>query len=152
MAEFKRKRLFVDSHVQGAILARVFIYWACCVGFGILGLALVQTFLDPNHFFIQRVGSVCSEHWPILAMLVDLLPFVLYDTLRVTHRFAGPIYRLRTDLRRLARGESVESIRFRTGDHWQDLADQINDLLKRLDAAEGSVTEQSTLEAVEAGK
>lgn len=152
MAKFKRKRLFVDPHVQGAILARVFIYWACCVGFGILGLALVQTFLDPNRLFVQRVGAVCSEHWPILAMLVVLLPFVLYDTLKVTHRFAGPIYRLRADLRRVARGESVTSIRFRDGDHWQDLAEQVSGLLKRLHEAENRATEQSPVEAANAGE
>lgn len=151
MARFKRKRLFVDPHVQGAVLARVFMYWVSCVAFGIFGLALVQTFLDPNHLFVQRIGYVCREHWPILAMLAALLPFVLYDTLRVTHRFAGPIYRLRSDLESLTRGETVKSIRFRDGDHWQDLADQINGLLERLDAAECSPTEQSATEATGCG-
>ena len=148
MAGFKRKRLFVDPHVQGALLARVLIYWLSCMIFGVLGLSLAQTLFEPNQYFFQRFDDILREHWPILVMLIAALPFILYDALKASHKFAGPIFRLRRDLQRHARGERIKPIHFRTGDHWQDLADQVNRLVERLEVAERNAMERDTTEVV----
>ena len=51
---------------------------------------------------------------------------MVYDIIVVTHRLVGPLLRLRGAMRGLARGETVEPIRFRKGDFWQEFADEFN--------------------------
>ena len=53
---------------------------------------------------------------------------------RVTNRFAGPIFRLRRSMRELADGEHVEPVHLRKGDYWQDVADQFNRVIQRVEA------------------
>ncbi|MBI2605054.1 MAG: methyl-accepting chemotaxis protein [Deltaproteobacteria bacterium] len=53
-------------------------------------------------------------------------------TLFVSHRFAGPIYRLRKFFDGIAKGEAVSEIRFRKNDYLADFAPIINDALKRV--------------------
>ena len=46
--------------------------------------------------------------------------------LRFTHRFAGPVLRLRRELRDLADGKQSPTLKFRDGDYWKDLAVEFN--------------------------
>jgi nitrate/nitrite-specific signal transduction histidine kinase len=67
------------------------------------------------------------------------VPATLLDFLRLSHRWVGPIYRLRTSLQALNPGEAVKPLAFRDGDFWQELAGDFNqmaDELKRLRASE----------------
>jgi len=61
-----------------------------------------------------------------------LLPLVVYDIVQMSNRFCGPLFRLRRELRALARGEHVEPISFREGDFWQEFAQEFNALLARV--------------------
>jgi hypothetical protein len=61
-----------------------------------------------------------------------VLPFLLLDVLRLSHRFAGPMYRLKNALRDVADGKSVPPIQFREGDFWCEMADQFNRVSARV--------------------
>ena len=66
---------------------------------------------------------------------VLVMPFVLFDFVRLSNRFAGPMFRLRRCMQDLADGKRVEPIHFRDGDFWQEIADAFNGILARMDAA-----------------
>lgn len=53
-------------------------------------------------------------------------------TLFISHRFAGPIYRLRKYFDGLSRGGPVSEIKFRKNDFLQDFAPVVNATLKRI--------------------
>ena len=55
-----------------------------------------------------------------------------YDLLKLTNRFAGPVYRVRVTLEHLVRGETIRPVKFRDGDFWCDLAPKLNVLAARL--------------------
>jgi hypothetical protein len=136
MAERKRTRLWVDGPVQGSLVERVMIYWAACMVFVTLPIALIQTLASPGeHLFIHYLEVLCY-HWPILLALTAMVPLFIYDTLRFSHRFAGPISRLRRELGRYEQGEKVFPIDFRRGDFWRDLVDRINRVVERAETAE----------------
>lgn len=61
------------------------------------------------------------------------LPFAIFDLLRFSNRIAGPAYRLRHELSRLAAGDSVDPVIFRGDDFWQELADELNRLSARIE-------------------
>ncbi|MBP86447.1 MAG: hypothetical protein CMJ64_07000 [Planctomycetaceae bacterium] len=63
---------------------------------------------------------------------VFVLPVVLWDVLRLSHRFAGPMIRLRHALSDLANGKEVKTVSFRDGDYWTEFADHFNRLNERL--------------------
>lgn len=116
MARKKRKRLYVDRLVQGAILMRLFCYGILCLLFATVPLSIVRTTMQPDRLLLDHFFDVCRQHWPILATLGALLPFLLYDALKLSHRFAGPIFRIQNDLDRFARSEEIPPIRFRDKD------------------------------------
>ncbi len=60
------------------------------------------------------------------------LPIVVYDAIRYSHRFAGPVMRIRQTVSRLADGENVPPIVLRKGDFWTDVADEVNRLNERV--------------------
>ena len=84
---------------------------------------IVTSPLDNVHANVARVL------WHIqLSALASLavLPIILLDVLRLSHRWVGPVFRLRATLHSLTLGEPVPPIRFRDGDFWQDLARDVN--------------------------
>jgi hypothetical protein len=131
-----RKRLFVDALVQGALVRRLGLYFCSAIVFVVLPSAIARTYLEPERFFFSHLLDVTTEYGPVLLTLIAMAPFVFYDALKLTNRFAGPIYRLRQQLQRFENGEDVSRIKFRDGDFWPDLAVQVNALLERVRIAE----------------
>jgi hypothetical protein len=144
MFQRKRKRLFIDHQVQTPLVKRLLIYWVAMVAFITLPIAISQTIAQPNRYLFQHYADTLWSHWPILATLSVMLPFVVYDTLKFSNRFAGPVYRMRRELKRFAQGEKISPLRLRPNDFWQDLAVQINDLMKRVRVSEQKAAEVAT--------
>jgi len=66
-----------------------------------------------------------------------LLAIVLAGlSVRYSHRFAGPLYRMSTDIRRVLAGEENVRIRLRKNDELRELASRINAILDALERAE----------------
>lgn len=133
--KYRRKKTLVDREVQSVVVKRVLFYWLYCVFFLILSLALVQTLIDPKLLLFERCVSVVVDYWPMFVALTAMLPFVVYDVLKLSHRFAGPIYRTRGELGHCSSG-TFQNIKFRKGDFWHDLTQQINYLVERVESAE----------------
>ena len=67
----------------------------------------------------------------IVALL--MIPVYLYDVINLSHRFVGPVLRVRRELRRMAERESVAPVKLRKNDFWQDLAADFNAALATID-------------------
>jgi len=126
-----RKKLFVDSKVQGALVLRVLLYWAVCLTTVTLML-LCWSILRTPRMFYTHLDDMWFHYGPALIASLILLPMVVLDIIRVSNRFAGPLVRLRRSMRALARGEHVEPIKFREGDFWQEFADEFNAVAARV--------------------
>jgi hypothetical protein len=136
MAKRLRKKLFVDKKVQGALLRRLVGYWGLCLLFVTVPLLIAQTFVEPTRFFFQQFDVLWGRYWPVVGLSFLLMPFVLYDAIKFSNRFAGPLLRLRREMRNLANGEQVQPLRFRDDDFWQDLAVRFNQVAARVQSAE----------------
>jgi hypothetical protein len=69
-----------------------------------------------------------------------MLPILILDVIRVSHRFVGPMHRLRRALEDLADGKNVPSVKFRKDDFWFDLAEDFNRAAARVNNATSSPT------------
>jgi hypothetical protein len=133
-----RKKYFIDRRVQGMLVYRVIAYWLLfvCGMFGLLaGFPLIIS------YFVQSpvapsAGQVILQtwrsFWPAIFASALMLPFLLLDIIRVSHRFAGPMVRLRSALRDVAAGKRVEPVVFRYGDFWCEVAEEFNQATARI--------------------
>jgi hypothetical protein len=142
-ADRQRTQHFVDSKVQGALALRVAMYWVVCVAAVAVMLFCWELLTAPVRDLSTRLGDMWFHYGPALVASFLLLPLVMFDIIRTSHRFAGPVVRLRAAMRALARCERVEPISFRGDDFWLEMAQDFNVIAARLQrdpAAEGTST------------
>ena len=127
-----RTRIIVDPKVQWSITGRVLIHWSlflvCILSISTMVRVLAVVGEQPSAGVFQ---SALTSQIPIFGVMLMLLPVFLRDTLKLSNRFAGPMYRLRTALSALSRSEKIGPIKFRTGDFWQEAATDFNTVLSQ---------------------
>lgn len=142
-----RRRIFIDFPVQGSLVLRILAYWCACVALQTGVIVLVALLWDPADEFYGRLDQLWSYLKLSAIASLFVLPIVVLDVVRLSHRWSGPIFRLRKSLRSLAKGEEVAAIQFRQGDYWQELAEDFNVVAARLKALERAQPRQRQPEA-----
>ena len=74
--------------------------------------------------FLTRQSHVMN--WIFLAAAVIEVAFLAFMGLKISHRVAGPLYRLTQDMLRMAAGGPIKNIHFRKGDYFQEVAEAFN--------------------------
>lgn len=128
-----RKHIFVDPKVQGALVARVVFYWFVCLITIALMLLCWHIVTGPARLFYTLFDDMWFFYGPPAIASFMLLPLVIFDIIRMSNRFVGPLLRLRRSMRALAHGEPVEPIEFRDNDFWHDFADEFNAVRARIE-------------------
>lgn len=133
-----RKRLFISSFIQGKIMTRVAIYWV------VYHLVMWHTLFIFDYFqyrvttingtpaapFVVLYQNFCLKYYPLIFSALACTPLLLADTLRITHRIAGPLYRFKTALEAVLNGERVDSVQLRDYDLLVEFQDTFNRFLK----------------------
>lgn len=134
MSQSQRSRILVDPAVQWSIAGRILGHWVlfmiCMVAIGAMVRIMGSAGQQP---FGEAWRAAALAQVPVLGVMFLLLPVFLRDTLKLSNRFAGPMYRLRTALRSMAEHKTVNSINFRSGDFWQEAATDFNTVLGQID-------------------
>lgn len=140
----KRKRIYVDRHVQGGIVLRLVALWVASIVLATVLWFVLQFFANPTEGFEFYLENTRMHVVPLVMAFAVTMPIAILQLLKFTHRFAGPVVRLRRMMRELADGEQVPTLKFREGDYWLDLADEFNriattitELRARVDQLEG---------------
>ena len=144
----RRKRLFIDE-LQVRLLSINVAYFAA-----ILLIFAVALFAP---LVIQLVGSTEGPEWEqqlVAAQFLYLsntiwLPLVLTfvalgaHSVLISHRIAGPLYRLRSLLRSVAEGNFVARAALRDKDYLKTDAKVVNDMIEKLSALIEDVDERA---------
>lgn len=136
MSTNNRGKLLIDNQVQLTLIRRIMLHW---VAF----MALFLTIVFAIDFFIREPGVTITESLSltvqknglVLILMVAMMPSFLLDTVKLSHRFAGPISRLKSGLSDLAEGREVQQINLRKNDFWGELASDFNRVAVRLNLA-----------------
>lgn len=123
-----RRRYYVDRKVQYDLIKRFILHWLLFVGLSCLALTFWKSLIRPDfdRSLSQHLADLSTNLLVLVVTFVTLLPYFVFDALRLTNRFAGPMVRLHRTIRAAANGEQVEPIRFRDGDYWQDIAEDFS--------------------------
>jgi hypothetical protein len=76
--------------------------------------------------FSDALWAALRSQAAVAGVMFVLLPVFVRDTMKLSNRFAGPMFRLRTVLSEMAGGEKGRTIKFRTGDFWHQAANDFN--------------------------
>ena len=136
----KRRQYFVDPKVQGAIVVRCLMYWGACLLTTFVMLFFWSLLNGPARFSWMTIDQLWFNYGPAFIASLLMLPLVLWDILKMTNRFAGPVLRLRRELKKLGNGEHVNPLFFREGDYWRDVAADFNRLVVRVKELEAKET------------
>lgn len=128
----RRARSFVDPEVQGGLLRKIAIHWTLLFTVNALALVIwVRMFEQPEASWGATFGDCVRRFLPFFVITMLLIPAFIWDTLKITSRFAGPVLRLRAALASAAQGREVQPLHFRNNDFWQEIADDFNALVER---------------------
>ncbi|MGN6545072.1 MAG: hypothetical protein ACTHK7_08495 [Aureliella sp.] len=126
-----RQRVWIDGQVQGVLVGRVVLYWSGILIYFGLSIGFYQYRQNPDWTMAEHLQAMFDQLWPCLPTVL-LLPLVIFDIVRLSNRFVGPVYRLRMHLARLRENSDTYPLNFRDDDYWQQLAEPINELQQRI--------------------
>lgn len=118
-----RQQVWIDRHVQGVLVGRVLLYWSGILIYFGLSIGCFHWWQNPEWTLSEHLGAMLEQILPCLPTLLLLLPLVIFDIVRLSNRFAGPVYRLRKHLTDLSQDAQVSPLHFRDEDYWQQLAE-----------------------------
>ncbi|HEX3601583.1 MAG TPA: hypothetical protein VHU84_15635 [Lacipirellulaceae bacterium] len=144
MAYPRRTKHFIDATVQGSLTRRIVFHWLAFLAVAFVVSFILQAMADPFRPLSAHLKEVWWTHGPFLLVAAFMLPAYILDTIKISHRFAGPIFSLRRAMREIAAGQQPRRLKFRQRDFWKDLAGDYNAMLERLGALDEENKSSST--------
>lgn len=131
--KFARKRLFVDTKVQGSLVRQLIIHWSLACFLIFLYLFTLETFANGFSLdFQENMAALWKQHGLLALVLLVISPVFVYDSIKLSNRFVGPMISFRSALKKLANGENMDPINFRENDFWKELTGDLNKISKEL--------------------
>jgi HAMP domain-containing protein len=146
------KRRFYVHKIQKTYAIRfgLFMFFSSLLVFGLVflvpfilpALKLVsQIPLEERASAANQLLVLAQTIWLALAVLI---PTAAVFSIYLTHRLAGPLFRIEQTARELIRGNLALRIRLRKGDELHELAGLLNEVLDTLEQSFGEIRESQT--------
>jgi hypothetical protein len=132
MGREQRKKNYVDPPVQGALSRRLVVHWLLFLAASAAFAFFMQVLSDPFQPVSRHLKQMWWMHGPFLTVGLCLLPVFVNDTIKLSNRFAGPLYRIHQVVKQLGKGERPGPIRLRPNDFWHEFAADFNVMIERL--------------------
>jgi hypothetical protein len=134
MSRPARRKKFIDAPVQGSLVRRLIFHWLLFMIVTALASFILQVLSNPFQPLAFHVQNLSYTHGPLVMVMVFLMPVFVVDTIKLSHRFTGPIFALRRAMREVIQGQPARQLRFRSNDFWHEVADDYNAMLQKLGA------------------
>ena len=105
MSRPTRRKKFIDAPVQGSLVRRLVLHWMLFLIITALAGFLLQVLSNPFRSVSLHFQDISYTHGPLLLVMFFLLPVFIVDTIKLSHRFTGPIFALRRAMREVAEGK-----------------------------------------------
>ena len=139
---FQRKVILINPKFQLKIsgyfailsIINIGIFYGCIRYFFSLFTKMgAEVGLPKNHVYFMFVeDQVMAMNIVFGVTSLITISFLMFSGVYISHKVAGPLYRLNKCMREMANGEmEVSEINFRNGDFFQELADGFNLFIKR---------------------
>jgi hypothetical protein len=140
--EHKRRRVLIDPSFQGRLVWRVFLY---CLGylFAFTHVAFLYEVMSNmpaalNRGMTSLYVDYIGRQLPFFLASAFILPMLLYDLVKFSHRVAGPLHRCRKVMDAMAAGKPVSEFKARKHDLLREHVAALNALIRKWNARQGS--------------
>jgi hypothetical protein len=128
LAFYKRSTFLIDPKFQlrfSIVISTMFILGSLVYAF------VVYDFMSDlgNQYALTKLGVTEGAK----SFLIFMIPFqflltalVILTSIFLTHKVAGPLYKLKNHLIHIREGEPISPLEFRTGDNFQDVAEEVS--------------------------
>lgn len=145
----QRKTFMVDRQLQGALGWRIATHWMIFLGLSISVTCSLQVLSSFDHGSLwSRLETSLKGQIGSIAVLLALLPWFVQDLLKFSNRFAAPVVRLQRSIVQLTNKDQAPPLVIRSGDFWQQLATDFNELRARVHAEREQLSEMSSASGV----
>jgi hypothetical protein len=141
----KRSKILVDYPVQGSIVRQLICHWFVACGVIFIYLLCMQVFKGGVQKPVNvHLSEMWSQYGILLVVLATVFPVFVFDAIRLSHRFTGPMIPFGRALQRLSEGQAIEPVNFRQTDFWKHLSRDLNSVAQKLNLmSENPVGEKS---------
>ncbi len=108
------------------------------------GASLSETAFSDRAVYAIKFLVFGQTVWPAFACI--LFPAAIISSLYVTHRIAGPLYRIEQCVGELGQGNLALRIRLRAGDELQELAESLNGVISNVEQALTGIRDHEAVE------
>jgi len=123
----RRLQKYVDREVQTSLLWRICVHWGLFLIVNLIAILLWTRLLEtPTDPWQETFKLTWQRVVPFVLISIVLFPVFIWDAIKLSNRFAGPIIRVRRVLGQIANGQTPKPIEFRSGDFWKSLAQDVN--------------------------
>jgi methyl-accepting chemotaxis protein len=129
---YRRRIKVIDNVFQYRSIAILLVVVVCGAAAFTAGLLLVtalagaQGIAQSGHGLLSFLPSLLINDLVIMVLLIIAGIFL-------THRVAGPVFRIQSDIDKVLAGEKNVRVRFRRRDAFPELAEKVNKLIERID-------------------
>lgn len=130
MSHYKRRKFFIDKQFQTKyillVIFMLLLYTLLFVGFLFIPQLLPFIFDSPLEEQVKAAEILLLYHknvWPAVFIVIPLFGFF---SIFITHKIAGPVYRLKIRLQQMTEWDLDTKVTLRKGDDLQDLAEFVN--------------------------
>jgi hypothetical protein len=129
-----RTKLFIDKRVQGMLVRQMVFHWLIAATVMFMFLFAMEALGTTEQLTMrQHFGNLWAKYAVAVVGLVFVFPVFLYDSIKLSHRFAGPMISFRNAMKHLANGETIQPVKFRKHDFWTELTGDLNAIAKRME-------------------
>ncbi len=127
MAFYKRSTFLIDPKFQlrfSIVISLMFVTGSLIYAY------IVYDFISDmgNQYALTKLGVTEAAQ----SFLLFLVPFqflltalVILTSIFLTHKVAGPLYKLKNHLLHIREGDPISPLTFRTGDNFEDVAEEV---------------------------
>lgn len=134
MSRPPRRKKFIDPRVQGSLVRRLVFHWMLFMIVTALASFVLLVLSNPFQPLSFHFQNLTWSHGPLLLVMFFMMPVFVVDTIKLSHRFTGPIFALRRAMREVAQGQPPRQVQFRSNDFWHEVAEDYNAMLAKLGA------------------
>ena len=135
ITKYKRRRLWVEPPLQIRLMVRMTLYLVACSLFLFHVAFLYQVIANVPEVLARGVVAFYIEfitrQQPMLVALIAVLPILIYDMFKFSHRIAGPLYRFRMTMEGMVAGKPTKPVKFRQRDLLHDWLPAFNALIQK---------------------
>jgi len=132
-----RRRHYLVHHLQFRLLAAVLVYFLVAVAGVVVVLfgPLVLNFLGNPEYSTENydaAGVFLRLHlhfWPLVLLIAIV---IIFHSIQISHRIAGPLYRFRKVFAAVANGDLSVNSRIRRKDYLKGEAEALEEMISSL--------------------